>query len=52
LGPIERTTHRPRLFAADVDWSDMAWGAFSAVAYAAVFGLLARRRFTTEDITG
>ena len=39
------------LLGADVNWSDMAWGAFSAVAYAAVFGLLAWRRFATKDVT-
>lgn len=39
------------LLAADIDWSEMAWGAFSAVAYAAAFGLLAWRRFATKDIT-
>jgi ABC-2 type transport system permease protein len=39
------------LLASDVDWSDMAWGVFSAVTYAAVFGLLAWRRFATKDIT-
>jgi ABC-2 type transport system permease protein len=39
------------LLAGDVDWGDMTRGAFSAVAYAAVFGLLAVRRFTTKDIT-
>ena len=36
---------------ADIDWSEMTRGAFSAVAYAAVFGLLAWRRFGTKDIT-
>ncbi|SHG14411.1 ABC transporter permease [Streptoalloteichus hindustanus] len=36
---------------AEVDWTDMARGAFSAVAYAAVFLLLAGRRFATKDIT-
>ena len=39
------------LLASDVDWSQMAWGAFSAISYAAVFGLLAWRRFATKDIT-
>jgi ABC-2 type transport system permease protein len=39
------------LLSADIDWSDMAWGAFSAVCYATVFGLLAWRRFATKDIT-
>lgn len=39
------------LISTDVDWSNMAAGAFSAVAYAAFFGLLAARRFRTKDIT-
>jgi len=39
------------LLATDVDWTDMAWGAFSAVTYAAAFGLLAWRRFATKDVT-
>ena len=39
------------LLATDVDWSEMAWGTFSAVTYAAAFGLLAWRRFATKDIT-
>lgn len=39
------------LLAVDVDWSDLAWGCFSAVSYAAVFALLAWRRFATKDIT-
>jgi ABC-2 type transport system permease protein len=39
------------LLSGDVDWSDMAWGAFSSVSYAAVFGLLAWRRFATKDVT-
>ena len=39
------------LIASDIDWGNMTRGAFSAVAYAAVFGLLAWRRFTTKDIT-
>jgi ABC-2 type transport system permease protein len=39
------------LISTDIDWSNMAAGAFSAVAYAAFFGLLAARRFRTKDIT-
>ena len=39
------------LISTDVDWSNMAAGAFSAVCYAAFFGLLAARRFRTKDIT-
>jgi ABC-2 type transport system permease protein len=39
------------LIATDIDWSNMTNGAFSAVAYAGFFGLLAWRRFRTKDIT-
>lgn len=39
------------LLVIDVDWSQLAWGGFSAVSYAAVFGVLAWRRFATKDIT-
>lgn len=39
------------LIATDVDWTNMAGGVLSAVLYAAVFGLLAARRFATKDIT-
>ncbi|HEY0453470.1 ABC transporter permease [Actinophytocola sp.] len=39
------------LISTDIDWSNMAAGAFSAVTYAAFFGLLAWRRFQTKDIT-
>ncbi|WP_285499361.1 ABC transporter permease [Actinokineospora sp. NBRC 105648] len=39
------------LISTDIDWSNMTRGAFSAVTYAAVFGLLAARRFRTKDIT-
>ncbi len=39
------------LIATDVDWTNMTNGALSAVLYAAVFGLLAARRFATKDIT-
>jgi ABC-2 type transport system permease protein len=39
------------LLSADIDWSQMVRGAFSALAYATVFGTLAWVRFTTKDIT-
>lgn len=39
------------LISTDIDWSNMAAGAFSAVTYGALFGLLAWRRFQTKDIT-
>jgi ABC-2 type transport system permease protein len=39
------------LISTDIDWANMTKGAFSAVAYAGVFGLLAWRRFLTKDIT-
>lgn len=39
------------LISNDIDWSNMVAGAFSAVVYAAFFGLLAARRFRTKDIT-
>ncbi|WP_285612470.1 ABC transporter permease [Actinokineospora globicatena] len=39
------------LISTDIDWSNMSKGAFSAVTFAAVFGLLAARRFRTKDIT-
>ncbi|PXY19349.1 ABC transporter permease [Prauserella muralis] len=39
------------LIASDIDWTEMASGALSAVLYASVFGLLAARRFATKDIT-
>jgi ABC-2 type transport system permease protein len=39
------------LISTDIDWSAMTEGAFSAVCYAAVFGLLAARRFARKDIT-
>ncbi|MPZ82974.1 MAG: ABC transporter permease subunit [Actinophytocola sp.] len=39
------------LISTDIDWSNMAAGAFSAVTYGAFFGLLAWRRFRTKDIT-
>lgn len=39
------------LIASDIDWTNMAAGALSAVAYCTVFSLLAARRFATKDIT-
>lgn len=39
------------LLGGDIVWAEMIRGAFSAVCYAAVFGVLAWRRFTTKDIT-
>jgi ABC-2 type transport system permease protein len=39
------------LISSDIDWSNLTAGAFSAIAYAALFGLIAWRRFTTKDIT-
>ena len=39
------------LISSDIDWSNITAGAFSAVTYAAIFGLLAWRRFQTKDIT-
>jgi ABC-2 type transport system permease protein len=39
------------LLASPVDWSHLASGAFSGLAYATVFGLAAWWRFATKDIT-
>ncbi|WP_199434550.1 ABC transporter permease [Qaidamihabitans albus] len=39
------------LIATDVDWTNIANGALSAILYGTVFGLLAARRFATKDIT-
>jgi len=39
------------LLSTDVDWSQMTKGVFSALAYGALFTLLAARRFNTKDIT-
>lgn len=39
------------LLGAPIDWTELASGAFSGLAYAAVFGLAAWRRFATRDIT-
>ncbi len=39
------------LLAAPIDWTDLAAGTLSGLAYATVFGLLAWWRFATKDIT-
>lgn len=39
------------VIAENIDWTDMATGALSAVCYATVFALLAAHRFTRKDIT-
>jgi ABC-2 type transport system permease protein len=39
------------LIASDIDWDNLAKGSFSAITYAAIFSLLAWRRFRTKDIT-
>ncbi|MGX7828778.1 ABC transporter permease [Actinokineospora sp. 24-640] len=39
------------LISTDIDWTQMTEGAFSSICYAAVFGLLAARRFARKDIT-
>lgn len=39
------------LLSLEVEWGDMARGAFSSLAYAAVFVLLAARHFSHKDIT-
>ncbi|WP_051114864.1 ABC transporter permease [Actinokineospora enzanensis] len=39
------------LIATDIDWTNLAQGTFSAVTFAAIFGLLAARRFRSKDIT-
>ncbi len=38
-------------FSTTIEWNEMVVGAFSALAYAAVFGIAAWRRFSTKDIT-
>ncbi|GAA4887906.1 ABC transporter permease [Saccharopolyspora cebuensis] len=47
-------THYARAYsdvlAEDPDWSAMTWGAFAALVYAAVFLVLAARRFHRKDI--
>ncbi|GLY69471.1 ABC transporter permease [Amycolatopsis taiwanensis] len=37
--------------ATDIDWTNIAAGVLSAIAYATVFWLIAARRFATKDIT-
>lgn len=39
------------LIATDVDWTNLANGALTSVCFAAVFGMLAARRFARKDIT-
>jgi ABC-2 type transport system permease protein len=39
------------LLASPIDWTQLASGAFSGLAYATVFGLAAWWRFATKDIT-
>lgn len=39
------------LISTDIDWSDMAAGAFSAITYGTLFGFLAWWRFRNKDIT-
>jgi ABC-2 type transport system permease protein len=39
------------LLSSDVDWSQMARGTFSALAYGAFFTLLAARKFARKDVT-
>lgn len=39
------------LIATDVDWTNMAYGALSAICYATVFFVLAGHRFSRKDIT-
>ncbi|GAA2661081.1 MULTISPECIES: ABC transporter permease [Actinosynnema] len=39
------------LLSTDIDWSQMAKGVFSALAYGALFSFLAARKFSTKDIT-
>ncbi len=49
--PTHYDTAWTALFSPDIDWDQMVRGAFSSVAYATVFGVLAWRRFATKDIT-
>ena len=49
--PTHYSTAWSDLLTGDVDWTAMANGAFSALAYATVFALLALRRFSAKDIT-
>src|SRR5699024_7430310 len=39
------------VIASDIDWTDMASGALSAICYATAFGLFAAQRFQRKDIT-
>nr|WP_188989922.1 ABC transporter permease [Saccharopolyspora subtropica] len=49
--PTHYSTAYADLLSEDVDWSGMAYGAFSGLAYATVFVVLAVWRFRRKDIT-
>lgn len=49
--PTHYDTAWTALLSADIDFDHMVRGAFSSLAYATVFGVLAWRRFATKDIT-
>ncbi|MFC0431573.1 ABC transporter permease [Kutzneria buriramensis] len=49
--PSHYATAWSDLLSADVDWGDMTRGAFSSLAYGAIFMALAARRFARKDIT-
>jgi ABC-2 type transport system permease protein len=48
--PSHYATAWSDLLSADVDWGDMTRGAFSSLAYGAIFMALAARRFARKDI--
>lgn len=48
--PTHYATSWADLLTADVDWTGMARGAFTGLAYAAVFSVLAARQFHRKDI--
>jgi ABC-2 type transport system permease protein len=49
--PTRFNTAWADLLASPIDWSHLASGAFSGLAYATIFGLAAWYRFATKDIT-
>jgi ABC-2 type transport system permease protein len=49
--PTRFNTAWADLLASPIDWTNLASGAFSGLTYATVFGLAARYRFATKDIT-
>ena len=49
--PSHYATAWSDLLSSDVDWGDMTRGAFSSLAYGAIFMALAARRFAGKDIT-